>query len=153
MTNMNTISTIAIPQGAPLVLLSLPFCFLLPRTMHWFPLHKHDHLILIPQIVHPFSSPKVSCSHPNHPHFHGCVMVSLNESKLPLFLDVGHVYLPRPSCDCHLFFSWNQICPSSWKTSFLLFLSNSPFCMESSIYYSMGSYFPFFFLWSCLPSK
>ena len=85
MTNMNTISTIAIPQGAPLVLLSLPFCILLPWAMNWFSLHKHDHLILIPQTVHPFPSPKVSCSHPYHPHFYGCVMVSLNESKTPLF--------------------------------------------------------------------
>ena len=37
--------------------------------MHWFSLHKQDHLILIPQTVHPFPSPKVSCSHPYHPRF------------------------------------------------------------------------------------
>ena len=54
MMNRNTISTIAIPQGAPLVLLSLPFCLLPPWTMHWLPLHKYDHLTLIPQTVHPF---------------------------------------------------------------------------------------------------
>ena len=74
---------------------------------------------------------------------YGCVMVSLNESKLPLLLDVGHVYLPCLSCDFYpFFFSWNPIC-FSFSPSPLCFLLKNPQNFTSYC----NACFPLLFIW------